>query len=53
MIESHDRLAEMGLATKYKVGKDGVVVIAKGAGDKEKNYTIELDTDYEKMRSNT
>ena len=53
VIESHDRLAETSLATKYKVGKDGVVVIAKGAGDKEKNYTIELDTDYEKMRRAT
>ena len=53
VIESHDRLAETGLATKYKVGKDGVIVIAKGAGDKEKNYTIELDTDYDKMRRAT
>jgi len=50
VIESHDRLAETGLATKYKVGKDGVVVLARGDGDKEKNYTIELDTDLEKMR---
>lgn len=52
-IETHDRLADTSLATKYKVGKDGVVVIAKGAGDKEKNYSIELDTDYEKMRRAT
>ncbi len=52
-IEAHDRLAETGLATKYKVGKDGVVVLAKGEGDKEKHYSIELDTDYEKMRRAT
>jgi hypothetical protein len=53
VIESHDRMADTSLATKYKVGKDGVVVIAKGTADKEKNYTIELDTDYEKMRRAT
>lgn len=52
-IETHDRLVETGLATKYKVGKDGVVVIARGEGDKEKHYTIELDTDYEKLRRAT
>jgi hypothetical protein len=50
VVESHDRLAETSLATKYKVGKDGIVVLARGEGDKEKNYTIELDTDVEKMR---
>ncbi len=49
-ISTHDRLAETSLATKYKVGKDGIVVISKGEGDKEKHYTIELDTDLEKMR---
>lgn len=52
-IESHNRQAEIGLATKYKVGKDGVVVLARGEGDKEKNYTIELETDYEKARRAT
>jgi hypothetical protein len=53
VVESHDRMAETSLATKYKVGKDGIVVIARGEGDKEKNYTIELDTDYEKVRKAT
>jgi hypothetical protein len=53
VIETHDRLAETSLATKYKVGKDGIVVLARGEGDKEKHYTIELDTDYEKMRKAT
>jgi hypothetical protein len=52
-ISSHDRMAETGLATKFKVGKDGVVVIARGEGDKEKHYTIELETDYEKARRAT
>ena len=53
VIESHDRLAETGLATKYKIGKDGIIVLARGEGDKEKNYTIELETDYEKARRAT
>jgi hypothetical protein len=49
-IETHDRLADTAAATKYKIGKDGVVVIARGEGDKEKNYTIELETDIDKVR---
>jgi hypothetical protein len=49
-IESHDRLAETSLATKFRVGKDGVVVLARGEGEKEKFYSLELDTDIDKMR---
>jgi hypothetical protein len=49
-IEEHDRLGDAELAGKYKVTKDGVVVIVKGTGDKEKSQTIELDTDIEKAR---
>jgi hypothetical protein len=49
-ISTHDRLADTAAATKYKIGKDGVVVIARGEGDKEKNYTIELETDIDKVR---
>jgi len=49
-VEAHDRLAETSLATKYRVSKDGVIVIARGEGDKAKDYTIELDTDIDKMR---
>lgn len=49
-LASHDRMAETSLATRYKIGKDGIIVIARGEGDKEKFYTIELDTDIDKMR---
>jgi hypothetical protein len=49
-VEEHDRLVDAELAGKYKVTKDGVVVIVKGSGDQEKSYTIEVDTDIEKAR---
>ncbi|MFT3697478.1 MAG: Gldg family protein [Kofleriaceae bacterium] len=49
-IEEHDRLGDAELAGKYKVSKDGVIVLVKGTGDKEKSQTIELDTDIEKAR---
>lgn len=49
-IESHDRLVDTALATKYKVGKEGVIVLARGADDKEKFYSIEIDTDIVKAR---
>ena len=49
-IEEHDRLGDAELAGKYKVSKDGVIVLVKGTGDKEKSQTIEVDTDIEKAR---
>ncbi|MEO6775444.1 MAG: DUF4350 domain-containing protein [Kofleriaceae bacterium] len=49
-IEEHDRLGDAELAGKYKVSKDGEVVLVKGTGDKEKSQTIELDTDIDKAR---
>jgi hypothetical protein len=49
-IEEHDRMGAAELAGKYKVSKDGVVVLVKGTGDKEKSQTIELDTEIEKAR---
>ncbi len=49
-IEEHDRLGDAELAGKYKVSKDGVVVLVRGTGDKEKSQSIELDTDIEKAR---
>jgi hypothetical protein len=49
-IEEHDRLEDAELAGKYKVSKDGVIVLVKGTGDKEKSQTIELDTDIDKAR---
>jgi hypothetical protein len=49
-IEEHDRMGSPDLAGKYKVSKDGTVVLVRGAGDKEKSQTIELDTDIDKAR---
>jgi hypothetical protein len=49
-VEEHDRLVDAELAGKYKVTKDGVIVVVKGTGDKEKSQTIEVDTDIEKAR---
>ena len=50
------QIEELGVAdeerarNKYKVTKDGVIVLARGKDDKEKSFTIELDTDLEKAR---
>lgn len=52
-IEEHDRLGDAELAGKYKVSKDGEVVLVKGTGDKEKSQTIDLDTDIDKARKGT
>jgi hypothetical protein len=49
-VEEHDRLSEEPLAQKYKVTKDGIIVMIRGTGDKEKTATIEVDTDIEKAR---
>jgi hypothetical protein len=49
-VEEHDRLVDAELAGKYKVTKDGVIVLVKGTGDKEKSQTLEVDTDIEKAR---
>jgi hypothetical protein len=49
-IEEHDRLVDAELAGKYKVTKDGMIVLVRGQGDKEKSGTIEVETDLEKAR---
>jgi hypothetical protein len=49
-VEEHDRFVNAELAGKYKVTKDGVIVLVKGTGDKEKSQTIEVDTDIDKAR---
>lgn len=49
-IEEHDRFRDAELAGKYKVNKDGVIVLVRGTGDKEKSQTIEVDTDILKAR---
>ncbi|MBE7454448.1 MAG: Gldg family protein [Kofleriaceae bacterium] len=50
VVEQHDRLLSITLARKYQVGKDGTVVLVRGADDKEKHGKFELDTDIEKHR---
>lgn len=49
-VEEHDRFVDAELAGKYKVTKDGVIVIVKGTGDKEKSQTIDVDTEIDKAR---
>ena len=49
-VEVHDRFVDAELAGKYKVTKDGVSVLVKCTGDKEKSQNIEVDTDIEKAR---
>ena len=49
-IEEHDRFRDAELAGKYKVTKDGVIVLVKGTGDKEKSQNIDVDTDIDKAR---
>jgi hypothetical protein len=49
-IEEHDRLEDAELAGKYKVSKDGEVVLVKGTGDKEKSQTIDIDPEMDKAR---
>ncbi len=49
-IEEHDRFFNAELAGKYKVTKDGVIVLVKGTGDTEKSQTIDVDVDIEKAR---
>jgi hypothetical protein len=49
-IETHDRFVDAELAGKYKVTKDGVIVLVKGTGDKEKSQTLDVDIEIEKAR---
>jgi hypothetical protein len=49
-IEEHDRLRDAELAGKYKVTKDGVIVLVRGTGDKEKSENLDVDTDIDKAR---
>ena len=49
-IRTNDRIGEAELAAKYKVQKDGMIVLARGEGEGEKFFTLEIDTDIEKAR---
>jgi hypothetical protein len=52
-VELHDRLVDAELAGKYKVTKDGTIVFVRGAGDKEKSQTLDVDPDFAKARSSS
>jgi hypothetical protein len=52
-VEPRDRLADAELANKYKVVKDGTVVLLRGEGDKEKSQTIDIDPDVTRARTST
>lgn len=52
-VETRDRLADAELAGKYKVVKDGTVVLLRGTGDKEKSQTIDIDPDVTRSRTST
>lgn len=51
-VERHDRFLDAELAGKYKVTKDGVIVLVRAMGDKdkEKSQNLEIDTDIDKAR---
>jgi len=52
-VEVHDRLADAELAGKYKVIKDGTVVLLRGDGEKEKSQTIDIDPDVTRARTSS
>jgi hypothetical protein len=52
-VEVHDRLADAELAGKYKVVRDGTVVLLRGDGDKEKSQTLDIDPDIARARTST
>ena len=52
-VEVHDRLSDAELAGKYKVVKDGTVVLLRGTGDKEKSQIIDIDPEISKARTST
>ncbi len=49
-VVEHDRMTDGDLAQRYKVAKDGVVVLSRGEGEAEKFYSFEIDTDIDKAR---
>lgn len=52
-VYQRDRMQDGSLAQKYKVAKDGIVVMSRGEGDAEKSFTFEVDTDLDKARRAT
>ncbi|HEY1555714.1 MAG TPA: DUF4350 domain-containing protein [Kofleriaceae bacterium] len=53
IVEEHDRYVEEKLANKYKVTKDGMIVLVRGNDKDEKTESLEIDTDLEKARRAT
>lgn len=49
-IEEHDRFFNAELAAKYKVTKDGTIVLVRGSGETEKSERIDVDVEIEKAR---
>ena len=41
-VSVHDRFAEADLAAKYKVTRDGIIVLARGTDAKEKFFTADI-----------
>lgn len=52
-VYERERLQDGALAQKYKVAKEGIVVMSRGEGDAEKSFTFEVDTDIDKARRAT
>lgn len=52
-VTHHDRYGDAELAGKFKVQKDGIIVLASGTGENEKFFPIDVDTDIEKARRAT
>lgn len=50
VIEEHDRFLDAELAGKYKVTKDGTIVLVRGKDDAEKSQSMDVDTDIDKAR---
>jgi hypothetical protein len=50
VVEEYDRFFNADLAAKYKVTKDGTIVLVRGKDDKEKSQSMDIDTDIEKAR---
>jgi hypothetical protein len=52
-VETHDRLTDAELAGKYKVTKDGTIVLVRGTADKEKSQTIDVETEINRARTSS
>lgn len=44
-LEDHDRLTDAGLAAKYRVVRDGTIILARSAGASERSQAIVIEID--------